>query len=88
MAKGANAVLALSRALYGKRLTEADYDALVNCKTLTEFTGVLKSKPEYEALLSAPGVIFNILLSKKRSSRFCAAPFRCCPATAKSICCR
>ena len=75
MAKGANAVLALSRALYGKRLTEADYDALVNCKTLTEFTGVLKSKPEYEALLSAPGVICTAsaleeLVSKRQFEHF------------------
>ena len=75
MAKGANAVLALSRSLYGKRLTEADYDALVNCKTLTEFTGVLKSKPEYEALLSAPGVVCTApaleeLVSKRQFEHF------------------
>ena len=56
MGKGANAVLALSRAFYGKRLREADYDALVGCRTLSEFAAYLKSNTEYADILSAPGI--------------------------------
>ena len=56
MGKGANAVLALSRAFYGKRLREADYDALVGCRTLGEFAAYLKSNTEYADILSAPGI--------------------------------
>ena len=59
MAKSANAVLALSRAFYGKRLREQDYDALVNCKTLGEFAGCLKNQTDYAEILSTPGVLMT-----------------------------
>ena len=59
MGKGANAVLALSRAFYGKRLQDADYDALVGCKTLGEFAAYLKAHTEYVDILSASGTLMT-----------------------------
>ena len=56
MGKGANAVLALSRSFYGKRLRSADYDALVGCRTLGEFAAYLKNQTDYAQILSAPSI--------------------------------
>lgn len=75
MTGGANAVLALSRAFYGKRLTETDYEALVNCKSLGEFAGYLKNKEEYASILSAAGVSLSAasleeLIAKQQFENF------------------
>ena len=45
----ANAIMAKSRALYGKRLTEANYNDLVNCKSIGELVSYLKAKTAYAA---------------------------------------
>ena len=45
----ANAIMAKSRALYGKRLTAANYNDLVNCKSIGELVSYLKAKTAYAA---------------------------------------
>ena len=45
MKYAANAVLALSRALYGKRLTLSQYTALLECKSLSEAASFLRTTP-------------------------------------------
>ena len=75
MAKSANAVLALSRAFYGKCLTQAEYDDLVNCKSLGELATHLKNRPEYAKVLSALGSPVTAsgleeLVSKQQFERF------------------
>ncbi|MGN1479289.1 MAG: V0D/AC39 family V-type ATPase subunit, partial [Acutalibacteraceae bacterium] len=49
MGYSANAIMAKSRALYGKRLTEANYNDLVNCKSIGELVSYLKAKTAYSA---------------------------------------
>ncbi|MBR3553124.1 MAG: V-type ATPase subunit [Clostridia bacterium] len=49
MSKSANAILALCRAYYGKRLLTADYDALLACASLPEFVAALRSRGDYAA---------------------------------------
>lgn len=46
-----NAIMAKSRALYGKRLTKEDYGKLVECKTLSEFVTYLKTHTSYGEIL-------------------------------------
>lgn len=50
--KASNAVLAKARALYGQRLTPADYRALAECRTMPELADALKAKPLYTAALA------------------------------------
>ncbi len=75
MGKGANAVLALSRAFYGKRLRAADYDALCGCRSLGEFAACLKSHTDYAEILSVPGIpttaeALEELVSKRQFEHF------------------
>ncbi|MEA4964208.1 MAG: V-type ATPase subunit [Oscillospiraceae bacterium] len=42
-----NAVLAKARALYGKRLTQADYHTLAGCRSMTELADALRNYPLY-----------------------------------------
>ncbi len=48
-----NSVMTISRAKYGKRLTQADYRAMAGMKTVAEVTGYLKSKTRYASALSS-----------------------------------
>lgn len=50
--KAANAVLAKIRAKYGKRLTEKDYNSLLQCKSVSEVVSYLKNNTYYESVLS------------------------------------
>ena len=52
MSNSANAILALCRAYYGKRLLDADYDDLLACGSLQEFAAVLRTKADYGDTLS------------------------------------
>ena len=55
MSKASNAVLALSRAFYGKRLTDKDYDNLIACKTLNEFAQYLRTRTDYAKQIDESG---------------------------------
>lgn len=55
MSKASNAVLALSRAFYGKRLTEKHYDELIACKSLNEFAQYLRTKTDYAKQIEESG---------------------------------
>lgn len=48
-----NAVMAKARAIYGKRLTGADYNNLISCNDLTEAVSYLKSRTSYADDLSS-----------------------------------
>lgn len=52
MSKAANAILAKTRAMYGKRLTEKDYSNLLNCKSVPEVMSYLKGHTKYGLLLT------------------------------------
>ncbi|MBE6818834.1 MAG: hypothetical protein E7517_06740 [Ruminococcaceae bacterium] len=54
MNQSANAVLAKVRCMYGKRLTAADYQALLACNTLQDIANYLKTKTSYGDIFS-PG---------------------------------
>lgn len=56
MSKAANAVLALSRAFYGKRLTEKQYEDLLSCKSTNEIASYLKSRTEYRKEIEESGL--------------------------------
>lgn len=47
MSKASNAVLALSRAFYGKRLSEKQYNDLLSCKSINEIASYLRSSTVY-----------------------------------------
>ncbi|MCM1365010.1 MAG: V-type ATPase subunit [Faecalibacterium sp.] len=47
MSKVANAVLALSRAFYGKRLSEKQYNDLLSCKSMNEIASYLRTRTAY-----------------------------------------
>ncbi len=49
--KSANAVLAKTRAKYGKRLTEKDYASLLSCKSVAEVVTYLKNNTSYKEVL-------------------------------------
>ena len=53
MKKASNAILALCRSYYGKRLTTDDFDRLLSCKTLSEFSSVLKEYEFYSPFLES-----------------------------------
>lgn len=76
MSYSANAILSLCRSYYGKRLKNDDYDALLNCKTLSEFASVLGTKGDYAADLT-PTVLGDLrartlegMCEKHRFDRF------------------
>lgn len=48
-----NAVLSKARAMYGKHLTERDYENLLNCKTVSEVMSYLKAHTKYAPLLGS-----------------------------------
>lgn len=53
MAKtGSNAILAKARAMYGKRITRAQYDEMLHCKTVSEVAGYLKAHTHFSTALS------------------------------------
>lgn len=54
-ALSANAISAKAHAMYAEMLTEADYEALVNCRTVTEAAGYLKAHTAYGQVFSAYG---------------------------------
>lgn len=47
-----NAILAKARTMYGRRLTDKDYDDLLACKTVSEVAAYLKSQTVYSEILS------------------------------------
>ena len=49
--QASNAILAKSRALYGRRLTGQDYQQLMNCRNLPEVITYLKSRTAYARAL-------------------------------------
>ncbi len=60
MSKASNAVLALSRAFYGKRLTERQYTDLLSCKTINEIASYLRTRTAYsEAFENVPTTNFT-----------------------------
>ena len=50
--QSANAILAKARAMYGKCLKEADYQGLLNCKSVTEIAAYLKQRTAYSSAIS------------------------------------
>ena len=58
--KASNAVLALSRAFYGKRLTAAEYADLLACKSIDEVASYLRTRTAYaDAFRNAGGATFT-----------------------------
>ena len=47
-----NAILSKARAMYGKRLTKENYRELLNCKSVGEVAGYLKSRTAYNKVLA------------------------------------
>ncbi|WP_195984160.1 V-type ATPase subunit [Clostridium sp. D33t1_170424_F3] len=47
-----NAILSKARAMYGKRLKKEDYRELLNCKSVSEVAGYLKSHTAYGKILA------------------------------------
>ena len=76
VSKASNAVLALSRAFYGKRLSKEQYDALLACRNSNEIASCLKANTEYAKELSDselsdfPPRTLEDLVQKFRFSRF------------------
>ena len=50
--QSANAILAKARAMYGKSLDESDFQALLNCKSVSEIAIYLKQRTRYASVLS------------------------------------
>ena len=48
-----NVVLAKARAMYGRRLSSADYEALLKCRSVSEIAGYLKKNTRYAPELTA-----------------------------------
>lgn len=71
-----NALLALSRAFYGKKLTNDDFDALLHCTSVNEVARYLELKTPYGAEIAESGVasftarFLEELVSKHRFSSF------------------
>ena len=78
VSKASNAVLALSRAFYGKRISKEQYDALLSCKNSNEIASYLKNNTEYSTELESsklsdfPPRTLEDLVQKLRFSRFSA----------------
>ena len=56
MKNASNAVLALSRALYGKRLSADDYTAILHCRTVGEAAQYLRLKTPYGEEITQSGM--------------------------------
>ena len=50
--KASNAILAKARAMYGKCLTDSDYQQLLDCKTVSEVAAYLKTRTNYGSALT------------------------------------
>lgn len=48
----ANAIIAKSRAMYGRRLKEKDYTSLINCSTVGDVMSYLKAHTKYASVLN------------------------------------
>ncbi len=60
MSKASNAVLALSRAFYGKRLTERQYTDIFSCKSINEIASYLRTRTPYsKAFENVPATTFS-----------------------------
>lgn len=60
MSKASNAVLALSRAFYGKRLTAREYGDLLSCKSINEIASYLRTRTAYsKAFENVPATAFT-----------------------------
>ena len=76
MNQASNALLALSRAFYGKRLTNADFDALLHCKSVGEAAQYLQMHTPYADTIAESGAseftarFLEELVSKHRFSTF------------------
>ncbi|MBQ8028371.1 MAG: V-type ATPase subunit [Clostridia bacterium] len=70
MSKAANAILALSRSFYGKRLTEKDYLALLSCKSINELVSYLKSRTVYSAVFESLGSQYEASAVEDAVQRF------------------
>ena len=76
MKAASNAILALSRSFYGKRLTNADFDALLHCSSVNEAAQYLTLKTPYADAIVESGVssftarFLEELVSKHRFSTF------------------
>lgn len=55
MSKASNAVLALSRAFYGKRLDKRQYTDLLSCKSLAEVASYLRTRTVYSGVFEGAG---------------------------------
>lgn len=53
MAYASNAILSKARAMYGKRLTDKDYQSLLSCTSVSEVLSYLKSHTKYSQLLTS-----------------------------------
>ncbi len=51
MSKASNAILAKARAMYGKCLSEKDYEELIACHTVSEVAAYLKTRTNYASAL-------------------------------------
>ena len=51
--QSANAILAKARAMYGKSLSESDYNGLLDCKSVSEIALYLKQRTNYAPVLSS-----------------------------------
>lgn len=76
MKYASNAVLALSRAFYGKRLTNEDYNAMLHCRTVGEIAQYLRLKTPYGEEIAQSGMTsfqargLEELVSKHRFASF------------------
>lgn len=60
MSKASNAVLALARAFYGKRLTQREYNDLLSCKSINEIASYLRTRTPYsKAFEGVPATSFT-----------------------------
>lgn len=53
MSYASNAILSKARAMYGKRLTDKDYQSLLGCSSVSEVLSYLKSHTKYSPLLNS-----------------------------------
>lgn len=51
LSKASTAILAKARAMYGKCLSDKDYEELVGCRTVSEVASYLKTRTEYASAL-------------------------------------
>ena len=82
MKASSNAILALSRSFYGKRLTNADFDALLHCSSVGEAAQFLLLKTPYADAIAESGVTsFTARFLEELVSNSCGnciVCIRCC----------